>query len=212
MSEAPTRYPLAWPARKPRRGWRERVVGDFSKSLDGVDGKKTRRVNVAEAAQRCEDELDRMGARWPILSTNLELRMDGRPRADRADPADPGACLYFDLKGVPHAMACDTYTTVEQNVAAIAAHLKAVRAIERYGVGTTAETLQAFAALPPPPDAKPKRPWWEVLGVVRTSEPDEIKAMFKVKANKAHPDKGGTAELMSELNVALKEALAEASA
>ena len=41
--------------------------------------------------------------------------------------------LYFHLKKQPYAMACDRYTTVADNLAAIAAHIDAVRAIERHG-------------------------------------------------------------------------------
>lgn len=207
MSDTPERYPLAWPAHKPRRHWDKRVTGSFSKTLEGG---KTRKVTIAEAADRCDEEVQRMGGRWPILSTNVELRVNGIPKGG-VKPADPGACLYFDLKGTPYAMACDTYNEVEQNIAAIAAHLKAVQAIERYGVGTTAETLQAFTALPPPPQAKPKRPWWEVLGVVRGAvDKDDVSAVFKIRAKKWHPDaETGDAEKMIELNDALKEALKE---
>jgi hypothetical protein len=210
MSDAPQRFPLAWPPHKARKPAHARKFGQFSAGVDNGSYVGRRKITAAEATQRVERELDRLGGRWPILSSNLELRVDGRPRADKGEPVDPGACLYFDLKGIPHAMACDTYMTVAQNIAAIAAHLEASRAIERYGVATAAEALQAFAALPPPPDIKPKRPWWQVLGVDRSAvDADDVKALFRVKANKAHPDKGGTAEAMAELNNAMAEAMAK---
>ncbi len=154
---APQRFPLAWPAHKARTPAKNRMRGDFS-----ANGK---RISMDAATQRLEDEVGRLGGVYPLLSSNLELRMDGRPRMDRGAPSDPGVCLYFQIKGTPYAMGCDTYTEVQQNVAAIAEHIKATRLIVRYGVATAAETLQAFAALPAPDSALPgARPWREVLG------------------------------------------------
>lgn len=170
-------------------------------------------ITVAQAYKRAIGEVERLGGQYPVLSSNLPQNRDGTPRSDsRPVDGEVGICLYFGLKGQPVALACDTYTDVAQNIAAVAAHLEATRAIERHGVATAAEALQAFMALPPPPDVKPKLPWWEVLGVVRDKvDADEVRAMFKVKAMKAHPDRGGTADAMAELNVALEEALKEVS-
>lgn len=197
----PTRFPLAWPAHKPRKKSYEQKNGTFRQ------GDQT--LTLSQAMRRVDAELTRLNASYPLVSTNLELKVDGSPKATQW-VSDPGVCVYFHLKGKPYALACDSYTTVIQNIAAVAKHLEASRAIERYGVATAAETLQAFTALPPPADAKPKRPWWEVLGVIRDgADEDSIKAMFRAKAKKAHPDMGGASEALSELTEALKEALAE---
>lgn len=152
-----------------------------------------------------------MNASYPLISSNVETRLDGTPKSGGANRADPGVCLYFTLKGKPHALACDAYTTVAQNLGALAAHLEATRAIERHGVATAAETLQAFQALPPPAGTKPARPWWEVFGVDKASvDVDDVKALFRVKAKKAHPDQpGGSVLAMAELNSALQQALNE---
>lgn len=158
MSE-PTRYPLAWPAGRPRT--KSRVRGNFQET----EGDKKRRVTMTTACERVEAEVSRLGGSYALISSNLELRLDGRPRLDRGPPADPGVCLYFQIKGTPYAMACDTYTEVTQNIAAIAAHIEASRRQARYGVATAAETLQAFAALPAPDHLLPdRRPWRSILG------------------------------------------------
>ena len=47
------------------------------------------------------------------------------------------ATLYFRLKDKPIVLACDRYDTVEANLAAIAAHIDAMRAMERHDVGAT---------------------------------------------------------------------------
>jgi hypothetical protein len=204
MSERPEEpFPLTWPAHKPRTPWQKRRTGQFSKG-----GKWIGRL---DAIARVEGQVKRLGGAYLLVSSDLPLRKaDGQPFKGASEPSDPGVCAYFYIKGIPYAMACDTYDVLAQNVAAIAAHLEATRAIERYGVATAAESLQAFQALPPPADVKPKRPWWEVFGVARDGvDVEDLNALFRSRARRLHPDQGGDAEAMSELNVALKEALGE---
>lgn len=206
MSDAPSRYPLAWPAGRSRTPIGRRRYGTFKKG-----GELISRI---EALQRVEYELGRLNGKYPLLSSNIELKMDGSPRANQLPPTDPGVCLYFEMDGKPFALACDTYTKVAQNVAAIAAHLEATRAIERYGVATAAETLQAFSALPPPPAGgsiilgAAVRPWYDVLGVAPAAKTAVIEAAFRALAKEAHPDRpGGSAGAMHELNQAREEGL-----
>ena len=42
------------------------------------------------------------------------------------------------------------------------------------------------------------------LGVDRAASMDEIRAAYRAKASKAHPDRGGSEQAMSELNVAYR--------
>lgn len=206
---APTRYPLAWPSHRPRT--KSRRPGASTMTTGG----KSRAVSLAVAVDRMEAEIDRLGGKYPLLSTNVEPRLDGTPRADRAPPADPGVCVYFQLKGESLALACDTFTTVAQNIAALANHIAAVRSIERYGVASAAETLRAFSALPAP-DAKPTpRPWWAVLGfggpgalegLPAAARFGALSAAYTAAARSAHPDAGGTDAAMAEVNGARDEA------
>lgn len=207
MSDTPKNYPLTWPSHKPRRRRADRLRGDFS-----ADGK---RITLDAATDRLEAEIQRLGGVYPLLSSNVELRMDGRPRADRSPPADGGVCVYFQIKGTPYAMASDTYREASQNIAAIAETIKASRMIERYGVVAAAETLQAFAALPPPApggraieQGAPPRPWHEVLGIMPSAADKEtILALYRAKLKRAHPDTGGSDLLMHELSRAKDEGL-----
>jgi hypothetical protein len=171
-----------------------------------------RAITLAAAADKLEDQIERLGGKYPMLSSNIELKMDGRPRADRSPPADPGACVYFELKGRPLAMACDAYTTVQMNVAAIANHIDAVRRQERYGVASAEESLQAFAALPAPDTlALAGGKHWQVLGLHRetilqlsapAAQRARINDAFRAAAATEHPDKGGSEAAMAELNAA----------
>ncbi len=191
----PQRYPLAWPPHRPRTPSSRRKAGVFKADK--------RPITMAVAFGRLEDEVRRLGAVYPLLSTNVELRLDGGPRSGQRAPADPGACVYFSLGGKPFALACDTYTTVEQNVAALAAHIDSTRAIERHGVASAAETLEAFVALPAP------KTWWQVLELTPDATREQITAAFRRMAARAHPDQGGSDAAMAELNAARDAALRE---
>lgn len=191
-SGAPSAYPLTWPAHRPRRAWAARVRGEFSEKF----GTKSRPVTLDTAGDRLVAEVQRLGGIYPLISTNVELRQDGRPRRDRAAPADPGVCIYFQLAGKPYALACDTYTDVAQNIAAVANHIDTLRRQERYGVATAAESLQAFQALPAP------KSFWEVLGIVPGSDAADIERAYRTRARLTHPDSGGSTAAMSELNAA----------
>lgn len=181
------RYPLAWPAGKPRTASYHRRSGSFREG-------DRKGITISGAIKRIQYELDRAGASNAIVSSNVELRLDGQPRMDRGAPGDPGVALYFDLGGKPHALGCDAYSSVPQNLAAVAAHLEATRAIARHGVATTAEMFRAFVALPRP------REWWEVLGVAQHCALADLEQAFRRLAAKNHPDQGGTNAAMAELN------------
>lgn len=203
-------YPLAWPAGRPRTPANKRKYSRFTKSVQEPGGswRSTRPLTLAEAVKRLLDETGRVNARHLVISTNVQLRLDGLPRSDQRKPDDPGVCVYFMHQGKEVAMPCDTYDTVEGNIAAVAAHIEATRAIERHGVATVAQMFSGFAALPPPQEEKRAAPWWEVLGLPKgTYSKEVIDAVFRDKAKKAHPDFGGTNEEMADLIRAKEEAL-----
>ncbi len=190
-------YPLTWPTGRPRTSIGGRKLGKFQRHGSPL--------SVHQALERLQGELDRIGARSPIISTNIETRLDGRPRSDRSAPTDPAVALYFDLKGKPHCMPCDTYTQVAQNIAALAAHIEATRAIERHGVATVAEMFTGFTALPAPGAAHSQQ-WWVVLGLPQTASEDDIQSTYRRKAMELHAAAASDKE-KAELNVARDQAL-----
>jgi hypothetical protein len=188
-----TAFPLSWPD-----GWKRtepvsRVHGQFGRT-DSQFGKK--RLSVADAVQRLLGELRRMSIPdWNVIvSTNVPLRLDGMPRSD-AEPADPGAAVYWkkDDKQVMRCMAIDRYTRVADNLAAIAATLEAMRAIERHGGGAILErAFLGFAALP----EKASQPWRQVLGISATAPATWplVEERFRALVKVHHPDQGGEKE------------------
>lgn len=168
--------------------------------------KNDKALSVISAVARLEAELDRLGARNPTLSTNVELRLDGRPRSD-SEPKDPGAAVYFSFKGKATVFACDKWDRVADNIAAIAAHIDAIRRIERYGVGSLEQALAGYKALP----ADSAADWRAVFGFKAGTAPswDAVDSAYKALARELHPDVGGNGEGMTQLNRAREFAAAE---
>jgi hypothetical protein len=201
MTDAPSAYPLAWPTGRPRA--KSRVEGRFATTLRNTPGgyKKPLTLTHAEARARLAQQLDLLRARSPILSSNVELRIDGNPRLGLLEPRDPGVAVYFTLDTKPIVLACDRYTNVAQNIAAIAAHIDATRRIERYGVGTMAQIFTGFLALPAPMVVDD---WRAALGKPRTL--GEAEASYRERMRQAHPDAGGSVADAATLNAAIKRA------
>lgn len=209
-----TAYPLSWPEGWPRSP--QRKAARFSKSdwragYGSSSYRVQRELSIADATKRVLEELQRLGVpygEW-IISTNLELRLDGLPRSGQAAPADPGVAVYWQRPGeTMKVMAIDIYDRAADNLAAVAATLNAMRAIERHGGAQILErAFTGFTALPPPGTS---RPWWEVLGMadpaLRRSR-DAILDAYRMQAKKAHPDAGGSDAAMAEINAARDEAL-----
>lgn len=186
-------YPLAWPTGWPR-----------TKSPQNARF----RVTPEKARQELIWEVERMGGRYIVLSTNLPLRRDGRPYAGaKPDGGDHGVSVYFMRKGKQMVFACDRWTLVEDNMRAIQKTIEAMRGIERWGASDMMErAFSAFEALPAP---GAKRPWMAVLGFKPGSivTRADVELAFRDLSKRHHPDVGGTHEAMAELTVAKQEAL-----
>lgn len=209
-------YPLSWPHGWPRTDAAKRKAAKFGTkeraySDDGQHSwQESKSLTIYAAMRRLTDELGRLGAshRSILVSTNVETRRDGQPRSDRREPSDPGVAVYFTLAGKDRVLACDKWTRVADNLAAIAGHIDAIRRQERYGVGTLDQAFAGYAALPPP-SASVKRPWRSVLMVGPEGRRGDAEAAFRNLARERHPDRGGSHEQMAELNIAITEARQE---
>lgn len=218
-------YPLSWPdgwrripaANRRRATFNRKERQHVSSNVPGGSGHyytQTKTITVSVAIERVIAELGRMGYTRDdvVISTNLKLRLDGLPRSEQAEPADPGVAVYWEAdNGVRRCMAIDRYDRVADNLAALAATLEAMRAIERHG---GAEILNraftGFAQLPEQTSSS----WHAVLGF----KPGQVvtlalvEAAFRERAKTAHPDGGGSDEAMRELNAAREGARRELKA
>jgi hypothetical protein len=208
-------YPLQWPT-----GWkrfdttkRNRLEARFGRARQRVSAGyiPPRSLTLNEAIERALAELQRMAIdkQDVVISTNVPTRLDGLPRSGLSEPGDPGVAVYWqESNGKRRVMAIDLYDRVADNLAAVAATLDAMRAIERHGGAAILErAFTGFTALPAPSGT---RNWWDVLQVPKQSTREAVKTAYRALASKAHPDKpGGSHERMAELNAAQEEAFLE---
>lgn len=199
-------YPLQWPEGWPRTKNYQRQHGRFSKKSRGSYNES---LTVADGVERVLLELSRFGIGRDdiVISTNVPTRLDGLPRSDQKAPADPGVAVYWRTrKGEHRVMAIDQYSKVADNLAAVAATLDAMRAIERHGGAQILD--RAFTGFTALPSARAPRSWREVIGVP-TFETSiaEVRAVYRRRAMELHPDRpGGSHDAMTELNAALAAA------
>lgn len=196
-------YPLQWPAGWPRAT--QRGTAKFNQKVNNGRWDETKKVTIAVAVERLQRELDLLKAQYVTLSTNMELRLDGRPRSDARKPTDPGAAVYFRLGGKDTVLACDKWDELADNIVALAKHIEALRGMDRWGVGTAAQAFAGYQSLPAPEQ------WWQVLGVTSGATAEEIRKAYRAKATVAHPDRGGSHATMARLNAARDEGLKERS-
>jgi hypothetical protein len=89
---------------------------------------------IRAALFRISRELRLIDAYCPIICSNLELINSQNPRFGQPEPADTAVEVNFLLEGLPVFISCETYPRVANNLAAIAAHMKAARVIARHRV------------------------------------------------------------------------------
>lgn len=185
MSDA-TRYPLTWPAGKPRTPAYKRRHAPFKTTLSA-------------ARDELLNELKLLGATGVILSSNLRLRKDDLPYSDQREPEDGGVAVYFSYDGLACAFACDQWHKVRDNLRAVCLTINALRGIARWGTGDMVRAaFTGFAQLPAARVAL--RPWPAVLGVTDHAPSTEVNAAYRQLALTHHPDRGGDEDAMAEVN------------
>lgn len=213
-------FPLTWPSGWKRTPPANRTHGKFNRKERQVrshrrgDGttfesswSTSRELSIADATERVLRQLSMMGIRDDdlVISSNLELRLDGRPRSGQRAPADPGIAVYWTAGAgePPRCMAIDQYISVADNLAAIAATLEAMRAIERHGGAAILERVfSGFTALPGPTTVD----WRQVL------DPSDPDGSYRRLRSQHHPDRpGGDAEAFQRIQRAYEQFQQEAA-
>lgn len=186
--QLPPGFPLAWPEgwdrTSPSRRLRSKYNVTFGAAADGV---------------ACS--LSKLGAGRLVVTSDVPLRIDGKPRADAREPADPGIAVWWvhRASGQVRTMACDAWETRRENLRAIGLALEGLRAIERSkSTSILDRAMQSFNV----PALPAGRPWFcDVLELAHWPASDaEITAAYRVRVKVVHPDQGGNAEKFYELN------------
>lgn len=185
-------YPLTWPV-----GWK-RTQRPIRSRFNPAE-------SISSAARFVLQELERLGARDAVISSNVELRLDGLPRSNRPIPADRGVAVYFRLNGRDSVFACDSWDRPEHNLLAIGKHVEALRGQARWGVGSLEQAFAGYQALPPA--RSNGRPWWSVLDFEDAAQsPDALRDCYRALAKERHPDStGGSHAAFIELRQAYEE-------
>lgn len=202
MSDHIKGYPLSWPDAWPRAKWRE--ASRFGSRGSGA--------SINQSTREILRQLDLMGIpEWNvIISTNLELRLDGLPRANQTYVADPGVAVWFKQGDNRKVIAIDKYDKPGCNLRAVAKTLEAMRGIERWGGELLERVFTGFTALPSP-ETVSEASWRTVLGFDADEQATKgsVNAKYRSLCAVHHPDKGGSESMMHTLNAARKSALSE---
>jgi hypothetical protein len=199
-------FPLQWPVGWPRHNGPHKDAA-FRTGAGKYRSSHSRSLSVSDGVDRVRVALQRMNVSDYnlIISTNVPLRMDGFPRSNLPEPSDSGAAVYWKDRNsdTRHCMAIDQYFRVADNLAAIAATLEALRAVERYGGAKIVDrAFTGFTALPP------GRSWREFFGF-KEGQPvtrDQLELAYRTARSAAHPDKGGSSEAFQAVEAAYAEA------
>jgi hypothetical protein len=205
-------YPLTWPVTQPRtpKSARERArFGAVTKVQSANDPKiswdRRRAISTYDAITRLRNELASMRATGVVVSSNVPTRRDGDPYSNAREPDDSGVAVYFRRGDQSYCFACDHWDRVADNIAAVAANIKAIRGIERWKVGNLpGQAWRGFLALPA---AQAHTPWWIILGFGNPPKDlESVRTSWRKMIAKYHSDLTGDHNRAAEINAAFQEA------
>lgn len=137
-------------------------------------------------------------------------RLDGRPRA-HAVATHPGVIFSLDSKHGHLSYPCDSFTTWQDNLRAIALALEALRKVDRYGVTKRGEQYRGFLALEATAapagfaTADAALRWLiDFTSWTPTFPGGEVppRAVLRAAQRRAHPDAGGGAATFQRVSLA----------
>jgi hypothetical protein len=177
------------------------------------------KASHAKALATLKYELGRIGATNVVLEagfTDRQLRLDGTPRAEHK-PVHSTVRITFKKDGkLPLSFTAGGHSDWVINIYLVAKTLEMLRAVERYACVQGEEQYRGFSSLPPGASSIIAAEWASPLDaahflatlggyiVPRTGIPTNIKEVYHTAAKKAHPDAGGSTDLMSKVNRAME--------
>ncbi len=124
----PLDWPHGWPATP--QGAHRRGAFSARAGLPGEGDRAPGALTIAQATARIIGELQRIDARPGTIS----ISSNARTRGDGLQGISPGAAVrWTDAQGAPKVLAIDIYIRASDNLAAIAATLCALRAVQQHG-------------------------------------------------------------------------------
>lgn len=185
-------FPLSWPHAFPRAKYREdgRFKTGLPAAIENVHG--SLKLFAADSGKK----LDGL-----VISSNVSLGAHA--------PSDPGVAVWLVWDGLQVCIPVDRYRSVASNLQAIHHIIEARRVELRHGtLALVRATFQGFLALPAPA----VKHWTAVLSLPLDAKREDVKAAYRRLASLHHPDRGGSADKMAELNAAHERAMQEVPA
>lgn len=136
----------------PMREWPGPLTPDRQKRVSKFRSGFQTATPLSETMVLLKRELKAIGARNVEMLIALrpeDFRNDGYPRA-AAKAAHSGIVLSFDNQVGHLSYPCDTFTTWQDNLRAVALALEALRKVDRYGVTKNGEQYKGFLELEAP--------------------------------------------------------------
>jgi hypothetical protein len=193
---------------------RFRILTTWPREMTKGRKNATFRASYPQTLSLLEDELRALRAKEINIQVALrpeDIRLDGWPRANARTPSHPGVIVSFESRFGPLSYACDTYTTWEDNLRAIAKTLENLRAVERYGATKHGEQYRGYAQIEAPKpepegdfsNAEQAARWLSVQcghmfatqHVAILASSDLLKEAYREAAKRLHPDKMGGSEV-----------------
>lgn len=168
------------------------------------------KATLGQARDGVLNEIQRLGGRNAIISSNIPIKKDGNLYASQKPiDGDHGVAVYFTWNNEQMVLACDAYISITENLRAIEKSIEAMRGLERWGASDILKrSFSGFKALPEQGTVNENNSWWSVLGVTPFSSYDEVKKAYRQKVAMYHPDNVTTGDRMIFDSVfnAMKEA------
>jgi hypothetical protein len=204
-------YPLTWPPGRPRTPAHQRARAKFHaqtrENVGGWNRVERKPISLAVAVDELMGELRRLGIGHDganvVLSTNLRLRRDGLPYSDQRSPTTPAPpCTSARTTGSFVSRATGG-TGSRTTSSPWPRRSRRSAGIDRWGTGDMVQAaftgFQAIAAAPA------RRAWWVVFGVEAHTPTADVEERYRELARQHHPDRGGNADAMVEVNNAWED-------
>ena len=191
---------IAWP-----RNLRVHPLSRWPGAFTPRREKSKFKANLDDTVEVLTREIKHLGGKNAAMQIAIApeaFRLDGYPRAT-AKPEHPGIILTLDSKHGALSYPCDTYSTWQENLRAIALALEALRKVDRYGVTKHGEQYRGFLAI----TASPHRPFdtaesaesWLRAQIGADTDVPLPTVISRAKRN-AHPDTGGSVDRFQLVN------------
>lgn len=144
-------------------------------------------------------DLEETMIKWGVREWETNYPKGARSTSSYQSEEDRTVTLTYKKEGKTVSLSMDRQSRAVDNLRVLYLAVESMRLNEKRGIGDVVK--EAYLQLAAP---KTDRPAYEILGIMPDSPLMVAEAAYKHKAKTAHPDAGGSAEAMTELNKAIE--------